>query len=278
MPTPAGDVHRADVEEYRRALETKLRSDTGWLTIAGLSFLTKPETTFGSAASNDIVLPGDTPPHVGTFRLAKDGRISVKLAPGTQLKLLDGATFAGGPIKTDGEGPPDRMVLGDVQVWVHMSGERPSVRIRDKNNPLRKTFTGMKWYPVDPAYRIEAAFEPYERPKELQVPNLLGDVDTMVASGDVVFSLNGQPQRMVAIVDGDELWFIFRDLTSGDTTYEAARFLYTPPPKDGKVVLDFNRAENPPCAFNAYTTCPLPPPQNRLKVRVEAGEQLPERH
>jgi uncharacterized protein len=110
------------------------------------------------------------------------------------------------------------------------------------------------------------------------VSNLLGDVDTMVASGDVVFSLNGQPQRMVAIVDGDELWFIFRDLTSGDTTYDAARFLYTPPPKDGKVVLDFNRAENPPCAFNAYTTCPLPPPQNRLKVRVEAGEQLPERH
>jgi uncharacterized protein len=270
--------YRAEVEQYRRALETKLKSDTGWLTIAGLSFLTDPETTFGSAASNDVVLPGATPARVGTFLLAKDGRIGVRLEPDVQVQLLDGRAFTGGAVKTDADGPPDRLVLGDVQVWVHMSGGRPAVRIRDKNNPLRKTFTGMQWYPVDPVYRIEATFEPYEKPKELQVPNLLGDVDTMVASGEVAFALRGEPQRMVAIVDGEELWFIFRDRTSGDTTYPAARFLYTPPPKDGKVVLDFNRAENPPCAFNTYTTCPLPPPQNRLKVRVEAGEQLPQPH
>jgi uncharacterized protein (DUF1684 family) len=270
-------AYGAEVEQYRRSLETKLRSDTGWLTIAGLEFLIRPETTFGSDRSNDIVLPATAPARVGTFILAKDGSVSVTLARGVQVRLLDGRPFTGGPIAGDGTGPPDRLVLGDVQVWVHQSGDRPAIRIRDKNNPLRATFTGMKWYPVDTAYRVEATFEPYDTPKALKVPNLLGDVDTMVAPGEVVFTLGGASQRLVAVEDGDELWFIFRDLTSGDTTYEAARFLYAPLPSGGKVVLDFNRAENPPCAFNPHTTCPLPPPQNRMKIRVEAGEQLPQR-
>ena len=273
-PPPTGEAYRAGVEKYRRDLETKLTSDTGWLTIAGLSFLTKPETTFGSAPGNDIVLPGATPARVGTFVLASDGRISVRLEPGVQLHLLDGRPFTGGEIESDGGGPPDRLVIGDVQAWVHMSGDRPSIRIRDKNNPLRTTFTGMKWYPIDEAYRVEATFVPYDKPKQIKVPNLLGDVDTMVAPGEVAFTLHDKPQRMIAVEDDGELWFIFKDVTSGETTYEAARFLYTPLPVDGKVTLDFNRAENPPCAYNQFTTCPLPPPQNRLQVRVEAGEQL----
>lgn len=272
---PAGEPYRASVEEFRHELETKLTSDTGWLTIAGLSFLTKPATTFGSAPGNDIVLPGMTPARVGRFTLAKDGRISVQLEPGVQVSLLDGRPFTGGDIKSDFAGPPDRLVLGDVQVWVHMSGDRPAIRIRDKNNPLRKTFPGMKWYPVEESYRVEAAFVPYAAPKHMKVPNLIGDIDTMTAPGEVTFTLHDKPQRMIAVEDGEELWFIFRDLTSGETTYQAARFLYTPMPVDGKVVLDFNRAENPPCAYNPYSTCPLPPQQNRLQVRVEAGEQLP---
>jgi uncharacterized protein (DUF1684 family) len=273
--TPAGSAPdwRALDEQYRRDLETRLTSDTGWLTIAGLAFLTKPETTVGSDPSNDVVLPGDTPAHVGTFVLAEDRRVSVRLEPAVTVTLLDGKPFAGGPIKSDGEGPPDRLVLGDVQVWVHMSGDRPAIRVRDKNNPLRKTFTGMTWYPVDPEYRVEATFTPYETPTEVRVPNLLGDIDRMTAPGQATFTLNGKQHRVTPYRDGDELWFVFRDLTSGETTYPAARFLYTPLPKDGKVMLDFNRAENPPCAFNQFATCPLPPPENRLGVRVEAGEQ-----
>jgi uncharacterized protein (DUF1684 family) len=267
------DAYRADVEKYRHDLETKLTSDTGWLTIAGLAFLTEPETTFGSDPSNGIVLPGGTPAHVGSFLLAKDGRISVKLKPGQQVKLLDGKPFTGGPVKTDGEGPPDRLVLGDVQVWVHMSGSRPAVRIRDKNNALRKAFSGRKWYAIGEPYRVEATYVPYDTPKELKVPNLLGDIDTMTVPGQVTFTLTGTRHTMVPVIDDDELWFIFKDLTSGETTYPAARFLYTAMPKDGKVVLDFNRAENPPCAFNPYATCPLPPKENILPMRVEAGEQ-----
>jgi hypothetical protein len=171
------------------------------------------------------------------------------------------------------------MVLGDVQVWVHQSGERPAIRIRDKNNPLRKSFTGMKWYPVNDAYRVEGTFEPYDKPKTVQVPNLLGDIDTMTSPGTVSFSLNGKALRMAAVSENDkELWFIFRDLTSGHETYPAARFLYTSTPIDGKVSIDFNKAENPPCAFNSYATCPLPPEENRLQVRVEAGEKIYQQH
>jgi hypothetical protein len=278
---PSGEVDRyhAEIERFRQAREAKLTSDTGWLTIAGLHFLTQPATTVGSDAANDIVLPAGTPARVGTFVMEKNGRVSVKLESGVSVSLLDGKSFAGGTIKSDGEGPPDRMVLGDVQIWVHQSGERPAIRIRDKNNPLRKTFTGMKWYPVNETYRVEGTFEPYDKPKTVQVPNLLGDIDTMTSPGTVSFSIGGKTFRMAAVSENDnELWFIFRDLTSGHETYPAARFLYTAKPVDGKVSLDFNKAENPPCAFNSYATCPLPPEENRLQVRVEAGERIYQQH
>src|SRR3954465_2796581 len=158
---PTVNPYRAEIEAFRRQREAKLTSDTGWLTIAGLYFLTKPETTVGAGADNDVVLPAGAPPRVGTFVLGKDGRVSVTLQPGVTPTLLDGKPFAGGPIKSDGEGPPDRLVFGDVQVWVHQSGERPAIRVRDKANPLRKEFTGMKWYPVSEAYRVEGTFEPF---------------------------------------------------------------------------------------------------------------------
>jgi len=283
-PSPAvsaapADPYRAEIERFRQAREAKLTSDTGWLTIAGLHFLTQPETTVGSDAANDVVLPSGTPARVGTFVVAKNGHVSVTLAPGVAVSLLDGKPFSGGPIKSDGDGPPDRLVLGDVQVWVHQSGERPAIRVRDRNNPLRKTFTGMKWYPVNEMYRVEATFEPYDKPKTVQVPNLLGDIDTMTSPGTVSFSLGGKTIHMAAVAENEnELWFIFRDLTSGHETYPAARFLYTPTPVNGKVPLDFNKAENPPCAFNSYATCPLPPEENRLQVRVEAGEKIYQQH
>jgi uncharacterized protein (DUF1684 family) len=274
------DPYRAEIETFRQQREAKLTSDTGWLTIAGLYFLTKPDTTVGSGGDNDVVLPAGTPSKVGTFELAKNGKVSVALEPGVKAALLDGKPFAGGPIKSDDPGPPDRLVLGDVQVWVHQSGERPAIRVRDKNNHLRKEFSGMKWYPVNDAYRVEGTFEPLEKPEELKIPNMLGDIDTMTVPGHVRFTLNGKEHRMVVVTENDtEFWFIFRDLTSGDETYPAARFLYTPrPDANGRVTLDFNRAENPPCAFNSYATCPLPPPENRLQVRVEAGEKIYQRH
>jgi uncharacterized protein (DUF1684 family) len=276
-PAPAApaDPYLADIAKFREAREAVLKTDTGWLTIAGLFFLTKPETTFGSDTKNDIVLPAGAPARAGTFVL-RDGKVAVKAADGVSF-VLNGNTVTNADLKSDGSGPPDRIALQDLTLWVHQSGERLAIRLRDKNNRLRKEFTGLHWYPVTAAYRVEAQYAPYAVPKTMPIPNILGDIDQMVSPGTASFSMGDQQMQMVAVADPDhpkELWFIFRDLTTGKETDPAARFLYTPLPENGKVTLDFNRAQNPPCAYNAFATCPLPPPENRMPVRVEAGEKM----
>jgi uncharacterized protein len=152
--------------------------------------------------------------------------------------------------------------------------------VRDKNNPLRKAFTGTKWFPVSAAYRVEGTFTPYEKPKVIEVPNILGDIDRMPIPGIVTFTLNGQEHKLEPVAEpGDpQFWFIFRDLTSQKETYPAARFLYASAPVNGRMILDFNKAQNPPCAYNPYTTCPLPAEQNRLRTRIEAGEKRYDGH
>jgi uncharacterized protein len=271
----ASDVgYRAGIEKFREDREAALKTDTGWLTIAGLFFLTKPQTSFGSDPANDIVLTAGAPAHAGTFAL-HDGKVAVTAASGVGF-VLNGRTVTNAVLKSDAIGSPDRIGLQDLTLWVHQSGDRLAIRLRDKNNHLRKEFTGLSWYPVNEAYRVDGEFAPYDTPRTMQIPNILGDLDEMVSPGLVTLSIGGRRMQMVTIVDPDhdkELWFIFRDLTTGTETDPAARFLYTPLPVNGKLTLDFNRAQNPPCAYNAFATCPLPPQENRLPVRVEAGEK-----
>ena len=267
--TPA-DPYDAEILKFRQEREAALKTDNGWLTIAGLWFLTQPETTFGSDPLNDIVLPERAPARAGTFIL-RDGNVAVNAASGVTFEL-SGKTMTSATLKPDGQGPPDRISFGDLQLWVHNSGERLSIRLRDKNGPLRKQFSGTTWFPIDAAYRVEAAYEPYPAPRIIQVPNILGDLERMPIPGIVSFTLKGQAQKLEPVAEAGRFWFIFRDLTSQKETYPAARFLYTPAPVGGKMILDFNKAENPPCAYNPYTTCPLPTAQNRLRIRIEAGE------
>ena len=274
-PVETADPYLTEIAKFREAREAVLKTDTGWLTIAGLFFLTKPETTFGSDQANDIVLPAGAPGRAGTFSM-HDGKVSVKAASGVSF-VLNGKTITSADLKSDGAGTPDRIGLQDLTLWVHQSGDRLAIRLRDKNNHLRREFTGLNWYPVKQNYRVVADYAPYDTPRTMQIPNILGDIDTMVSPGTAAFEMDGQRMQMIAVVDPDhpkELWFIFRDLTTGKETDPAARFLYTPLPENGKVALDFNRSQNPPCAYNAFATCPLPPQQNRMPVRVEAGEKI----
>jgi uncharacterized protein (DUF1684 family) len=160
-------------------------------------------------------------------------------------------------------------------MFVIERGGKYAIRLKDKNSKMRREFTGLKWYPVKPEYRITATFNPYEPPKQIPVPNILGQTESLPSPGYVTFTLKGKTVRLEPVLespDDKELFFIFRDGTSGDTTYPSGRFLYADMPVQGKVVLDFNKAYNPPCAFTPYATCPLPPPANRLKVNIEAGE------
>jgi uncharacterized protein len=278
------DPYLAEVTKFRQDREATLKGNTGWLTIAGLWFLTQPQTTFGSDPLNDIVFPASAPPRAGTFDM-RNGKVTVTAAEGVTFEL-DGKSVTKMELRSDVPGPADRLMLGnDLQFWVHNSGARLSIRLRDQHSSLRKEFTGLNWFPIDPAYRVEATYTPFGRPKIVDVASLVGDSDKTPIPGLVKFTLKGQEYALEPFAEpGDpQFWFVFRDLTSQKETYPAARFLYAPAPASastdasarqagGKMILDFNKAVNPPCAYNPYTTCPLPTEQNRLRTRVEAGE------
>jgi len=166
------------------------------------------------------------------------------------------------------------VTLGPVSLWVHRSGERLAIRVRDTDAEIRKNFTRLDWFPVDEAYRVRGKFTPHAKPVTVKTLNILGDIETYTSTGYVTLTVAGQEMRMLPVNSGRRLWFIMRDGTSGEDTYSAARFLYADAPDaEGWTTVDFNRAYNPPCAFNPHTTCPLPPPDNRLDVRIEAGEK-----
>jgi uncharacterized protein (DUF1684 family) len=277
-PDVPDDPYLAEVTKFRQDREATLKGNTGWLTIAGLWFLTQPVTTFGSDPLSDIVFPASAPPRAGTFEL-RGGKVTVKPAEGVTFQL-NGKTVTTLELKSDVPGPADRLSLGDdLQFWVHNSGNRLSIRLRDQNSALRKDFAGLSWFPIDPEYRVDATYTPFDKPKIVDVASLVGDSDKTPIPGLVSFTLKGQEYKLEPFAEpGDaRFWFVFRDLTSQKDTYPAARFLYAPAPVNGKMVLDFNKAENPPCAYNPYTTCPLPTEQNRLRTRIEAGEKYESR-
>ena len=263
-------TYRASVEKWRQEYESDLTSDHGWLTISGLFWLHEGENKFGSDPANDIVLPESAPAEAGYFEFHA-GKTVAHIKPDVTV-AMNGKPIVTAELRPDSR--DDRLVLGSLTLWVHASGDRYAIRLRDPNSALRRDFHGLTWFPIDDSYRVVARFVAYDQPKQVPIQNLAGDSLALPISGYVIFSLHGQQLRLDAQRDTDGgLSFVIRDLTSGKETYAAARFLDTDAPKDGTVVLDFNEAYNPPCAYNPYTTCPLPPPGNRLRTRIEAGEK-----
>jgi len=268
-------AYRQSLEKWRHDYEAELTSDSGWLSVSGLFWLHEGENRFGSDPLNDIVLPSAAPAQAGTFDFHA-GKTTVHIRPGVT------ATINGKPIESAQLRPDnrdDRLVLGDLTLYVHASGDRFALRLKDKHSPLLKSFTSLNWFPVDESYALTARFIPYDSVKQFDSQNVLGDPIKMEIVGYVLFSLHGQEYRLEAEANPDgTLFIVFRDLTSGKETYPASRFLDTDVPKDGPagktVQLDFNKAYNPPCAYNPYTTCPIPLPGNRLRVEIPAGEKL----
>ena len=271
VPTLVGQQndYQASQEAWRAAREADLMADGGWLTMAALYFLREGPNSFGSSPLTDLVLP-EGPGEAGLFEL-RGREVFLHAAEGQTL------TVNGEPTTTKRLYPTEssrqNLTIGDLTLWIHYSGERLAVRMSDPNSEIRTNFTGLKWFPIDERYRVRARFIPHDDPITVRLPNILGDIEPFTSNGSVVLTINGREVTMLPMTSGDRLWFIFRDLTSGSETYPAARFLYADAPdEDGWTTVDFNQAYNPPCAFNPYTTCPLPPEPNRLKVRVEAGE------
>jgi len=269
-------AYRQSVEKWRHDYEAYLTSDTGWLTVSGLFWLHEGENTFGSDPKSAIVLPASSaPPHAGSFSFHA-GKTTVHLEPGV-LATLNGKPVQSAELRPDSR--EDRLILGDITLYVHASGDRLAIRLKDKNSALRKSFKGLNWFPIDESYRVTAKFVPYDSPRELDSQNVLGDPIKLSIIGYVGFSLHGQELRLDAEENSDHtLFIVFRDLTAGKETYPASRFLDAEMPKDGpggkSVTLDFNEAYNPPCAYNPFTTCPLPVPGNRLHIAIPAGEKL----
>jgi uncharacterized protein len=271
----ADDAYRQSVEKWRSDYQATLTSDTGWLTVSGLFWLREGENTFGSDPSNSMVLPASAPAHAGTFQF-HSGKIVAHINPGVDV-LLHGKPVQTAELHADSR--DDRLVLGDIVLWVHASGDRFGIRMRDKNSPLRKNFTGLHWFPVEESYHVRAQYTAYSEPKEVDSQNVLGDAIKLPIVGYLSFPLHGRNLRLeVEAMQNGGFFVVFRDLTAGKQTYAASRFIDTDPPQDtpnGKIVdLDFNKAYNPPCAYNPYTTCPLPVPGNRLHIPIPAGEML----
>ncbi len=254
--------YAGEIQAWRAEHEAGLRTDDGWLTVAGLYWLKPGENRFGTAASNSILFPaGTAPPVAGVFHL-DDRRVSIEAAPGVAITVNGAPLTATLPILSDASGAPDVLSIGRLRFFIIERGDRQGVRLRDLDSPQRKTFAGLTWFPVDAAYRVTARFEPATAPVTIHVPTVLGTVVDMESPGRAVFTLAGKEVSLDAVreaPDAKELFFILRDGTSGHETYGGGRFLYSDLPADGKVVLDFNKAHSPPCALTAFATCPLPP-------------------
>ena len=263
---PASDAYRAQIEEWRRQREAALKADGGWLSVTGLFWLHEGANSFGSASSSssasasstEIVLPADPALKDGAFDL-HNGKVSLR---------MDGQTRE---LRPDSAGKPDVVTLGSLTMFAIQRGDKYGIRLKDNNSRLRKEFAGLHYFPVSEDYRITTRL--MADAKKIPILNVLGQVEDTPSPGYVEFEIHGQKLRLTPVQESpNELSFIFRDLTSGKETYGSGRFLDAELGKDGEVVLDFNKAYNPPCAFTPYATCPLPPKENRLAVRIEAGE------
>jgi len=272
-PAPGGNF-QAENEAWRKERTASLMEDDSWLTLVGLYWLEPGENRFGADSKNRVVFPkGKLPEFAGV--LVRDGdKVRIEAQAGA------GITSAGKPVtamelKSDAEEGTTVLEAGSVSFFVIRRGDRVGVRIKDKESETRKGFKGLDFYPASPAWRVTARFEPYDPPRKVKIPNVLGQVNEIPSPGAVVFERQGKSYRLDTLgsLDGPELSLIFGDKTNGHETYGAGRFLDFPAPKDGKAVVDFNRAYNPPCAFTAFATCPLPPAQNKLQLAVEAGEK-----
>ena len=266
--------YRASVESWRREREEDLRSEEGWLTVAGLFWLKEGDNSFGTDPGSAIVLPaGSAPAHAGVFHF-KDGKVVIRVEGGAPV-LLDGKAVHAQEIKEDAaKGGPDKLTLNALTMYVIKRGDRYGIRLKDKNSKNRTEFAGLSWFPISESYKVLADWVPYDPPHKIPIANVLGQTEDQSCPGYASFTLNGTAIKLEPLGEpGKELSFIIRDGTSGKETYGAGRFLDTDGPKDGKLLIDFNKAYSPPCAFTEFATCPLPPKQNQMAVRIEAGEK-----
>jgi uncharacterized protein (DUF1684 family) len=257
-------AHATEIQQWQKTRAERLRREDGWLTLIGLHWLKDGE--------NEVTLTKAGAPPV---RLVRNGAQTI-LHPDPSM-TIDGKPLAGDtPALADAdENGPTIVQMGSVRFNVIKRGERYGLRVKDAEAETRTHFQGLEYYPIDPEWRVEARYEAYHPPKKIPITDVTGMTSDSISPGAIVFEVDGEEYRLDPILEegSTDYFIIFRDTTSRDATYPAGRYLYAAPPKDGKMIVDFNKAYNPPCAFTPFATCPLPPLQNRLPIRIEAGEK-----
>lgn len=278
---PAADDWAGDLQAWRDLRAQKLSAPEGWMSLTGLEPIAEGANPFGGAADNTVHLKGHVPAHLGV--LQREGA-TVRLLPppgGFPAGLLvDGKPAQPQVLHADDEPQPTRLSVGTLVFFVIHRGDRTILRVKDSQAPTRVQFQHLNWYAPDPAYRVKARWTPYVPQKIISIPSIIGTEDKSPVPGVAQFSIGGQSYTLEPIIEepGDtQLFFILRDSTSPKTSYGAGRFLYAGFPdhgldQPGELWLDFNRLQNPPCAYTAYATCPLPPRQNWLKLALPVGE------
>jgi len=268
-------AYQQSFDKWKAELVDDLKQN--WLPLAGLFWLKPGENSFGSATDNRIVFPKG-PAHAGVFELQGED-VTVKLSANAR-SVVDGKTITTAALQPDTSGKATVVELGSLRFHLIKRGQRIGIRLKDLESDAVRKYPGPAFFPLNLDYRVTAAWVPSDGKKTVDVPNVLGDVTPTPVSGTAVFKINGQKVRLTDLGGNPAkgLFFVFNDLTTKSDTYPGGRFLDTDPVVNGTVVLDFNRAYNPPCAVTPYATCPLAPKENRLAVAIPAGEKYDRAH
>ena len=268
------DELRIDVQAYRDARLWRLTAPTGWLALVNKTWLSEGTATLGSAPDATIVIPG-APARLGTVTRT-GAQVRFDVAPGLSARAR-GNLFQSLVMRSDAETPPDEILIGTLHIELIRRGDDLALRVRDPENPARKSFPGIPCFDLAPAWRIVARYQPRADALFVDIADSDGRPQRYLSPGTAFFEVAGKPCQLQLFTESDQrrLFILFTDATNAKQTYGAGRFLYAPLPADGEVVLDFNKAFNPPCAFTPFASCPVPPAANRLDLAVEAGEKLP---
>lgn len=282
-------AHHSEIEKWQSNRLTSLTKEDSWLTLVGLFWLNEGENKFGSDPRNPVVLPKDKAPGIAGSLWLEKGKVRLAARPEANVFVVNGPDVdksttgtTGKPVTTldlkddNDDNGPTILRIGSLLINVMKRGERIGVRVKDTESQTLRDFKGLEYFPIDPKWRIEARFEPYQPPKMIPITNVLSMTDDETSPGALAFDVDGKTYRIDPILEKGETDFfvMIADETSGKESYGAGRYLYVAPPDaSGKVVIDFNKAYSPPCAFTNFATCPLPPRQNHLPFRIDAGEK-----
>jgi len=271
----AADDYIQSIEQWRANRVESLQKPDGWFSYAGSGIVNPGTSTLGSASGNTIVLPGG-PAKLGTLDLDQTGAVTFHPAAGSDARIAGKPVEAKVTLHDNADGAtPTRLDIGRYWFYVVRMGDVVGWRFRDPDSAARKAFSGIDTFAIDPSWRIEADWQAYDPAHEIELLTIINTLEKAAVPGKAVFERDGARYELQPVLEDDgRLFFIFTDRTSGKETYPAARFLYADAAKDGKVVLDFNKAFNPPCSLSPHVVCPTAPPENRLRLRVTAGEKI----